>query len=194
MDAGRVAREVGLGSRINTVMQPCFFALSGVLDEARAITLIKESVEKTYARRGRTVVERNHAAIDRALEEMHRVDVPASATSVEHRMPGMSGSAPDFVRDVTARMLAGEGDLLPVSALPVDGTFPTGTARWEKRGLADAIPVWDADLCIDCGKCAIVCPHAAIRMKAFPEDDLDGAPADFKSKAYGGRELGRGCG
>ncbi len=192
VDAGRVAREVGLGSRINTVMQPCFFALSGVLDEATAITLIKESVTKTYARRGRTVVERNHAAIDRALKEMHRLTVPATATSLVHRMPGMSSAAPDFVRDVTARMLAGEGDLLPVSALPVDGTFPTGTARWEKRGLAAEIPVWDPDLCIDCGKCAVVCPHAAIRMKAYPEDVLGAAPADFKSKPYSGRELGAG--
>ncbi len=192
VDAGRIARDVGLGSRINTVMQPCFFALSGVLEESTAVDLIKQSVEKTYGRRGRTVVERNHAAIDSALAGMHRLEVPAAASSTHRRLAVVAADAPDFVRDVTARMLAGEGDLLPVSALPVDGTFPTGTARWEKRSLAEAIPVWDASLCIDCGKCAIVCPHAAIRMKAFPEADLDGAPDGFKSKAYGGKELPAG--
>ena len=192
VDAGRVARDVGLGTRINTVMQPCFFALSGVLDEATAITLIKESIEKSYGRRGRTVVERNHAAVDRALAEMHRLTVPATATSAVRRQPAVAAQAPDFVQNVTARMLAGLGDLLPVSALPVDGTFPTGTARWEKRSLAAEIPVWDPDLCIDCGKCAIVCPHAAIRMKAYPESDLAEAPDGFPSKAYGGRDLPAG--
>jgi pyruvate-ferredoxin/flavodoxin oxidoreductase len=192
IDAGRVAREVGLGSRINTVMQPCFFALSGVLDEPRAIDLIKGSIEKTYGRRGRTVVERNHAAVDRALAEMHRLEVPQAATSALRRLPAVASAAPDFVQRVTARMLAGEGDLLPVSALPVDGTFPTGTAQWEKRSLATSIPVWDPSLCIDCGKCAIVCPHAAIRMKAYPEADLAGAPAGFLSKPYGGRDLPAG--
>ena len=192
VDASSVAREVGLGGRINTVMQPCFFALSGVLDRDLAINLVKESVEKRYRRRGRTVIDRNNAAIDRALDGMRQVSVPAEATSTRHVQPPISGSAPDFVRDVTARMLAGHGDLLPVSALPVDGTFPTGTARWEKRQLADAIPIWDADLCIDCGKCAIVCPHAAIRMKAFPPAELDGAPDGFPSKEFGGRELESG--
>ena len=192
VDAGRVARDVGLGTRINTVMQPCFFALSGVLDEATAIALIKESIEKSYGRRGRTVVERNHAAVDRALAEMHRMAVPAGATSLVRRQPAVAAQAPDFVQSVTARMLAGLGDLLPVSALPVDGTFPTGTARWEKRSLAAEIPVWDPDLCIDCGKCAIVCPHAAIRMKAYPEGDLAGAPEGFPHKAYGGRDLPAG--
>ena len=192
IDAGTIARDVGLGARINTVMQPCFFVLSGVLPRDEAIDLIKKNVEKTYARRGRIVVERNFAAIDRALEEMHEVKIPASADSTIHRMPPMPEQAPDFVRDVTARMLAGEGDLLPVSALPVDGTFPTATAKWEKRGLAAEIPVWDPSLCIDCGKCAIVCPHAAIRMKAFPEDTLAGAPADFQSKPVMGRDLPAG--
>jgi pyruvate-ferredoxin/flavodoxin oxidoreductase len=192
VDASRIAREVGLGGRINTVMQPCFFALSNVIDRETAVRLVKESIEKAYKRRGRTVVERNHAAVDRALLEMHRVEPRTSADSVRRMLPAVAAGAPDFVRDVTARMLAGEGDLLPVSALPVDGTFPTGTARWEKRSLADAIPVWDADLCIDCGKCAIVCPHAAIRMKAYPAEDLAGAPEDFLSKTYGGRELPAG--
>ena len=192
VDASSIARDVGLGSRINTVMQPCFFALSAVLDRDTSVRLVKESVEKEYRRRGRAVIDRNHAAIDRALDSMHRVEVPTVAASSLRRMPPVAADAPDFVRDVTARMLAGEGDLLPVSALPVDGTFPTGTARWEKRSLADAIPVWDADLCIDCGKCAIVCPHAAIRMKAFPESDLADAPVVFLSKGYGGKDLPAG--
>ena len=192
VDAGRIAREVGLGARINTVMQPCFFTLSGVIDTDEAVALIKGSIEKSYGRRGRTIVERNHAAIDRALSEMHRIEVPALAESTGRRMASVAVGAPDFFQQVTARILAGEGDLLPVSALPVDGTFPTGTAKWEKRSLAESIPVWDPDLCIDCGKCAIVCPHAAIRMKAFPEDALSGAPDDFKSKPYGGRDLPAG--
>ncbi|MEZ5115439.1 MAG: pyruvate:ferredoxin (flavodoxin) oxidoreductase [Candidatus Nanopelagicales bacterium] len=192
VDAGRVAREVRLGNRINTVMQPCFFALSGVLPQEHAVELIKASVEKTYAKRGRVVVERNHAAIDKAIEAMERVVVPTAVVGDIHRMRPLPDDAPDFVRTVTARMLAGEGDLLPVSALPVDGTFPTGTARWEKRELASDIPVWDPSLCIDCGKCAVVCPHAAIRMKAFPEDDLAGSPSGFKSKPYGGRDLPSG--
>jgi pyruvate-ferredoxin/flavodoxin oxidoreductase len=192
VDATRIAREVGLGGRINTVMQPCFFALSGVLDRDTAVHLIKQSIEKTYQRRGRTVIERNNAAVDRAILEMHHVTVPATPDSLLHRIPPVAAGAPDFVRDVTARMLAGEGDLLPVSALPVDGSFPTGTARWEKRGLADVIPIWDEDLCIDCGKCAIVCPHAAIRLKVYPPDALTDAPDWFKSKAYGGKELPAG--
>jgi pyruvate-ferredoxin/flavodoxin oxidoreductase len=192
VDATRIAREVGLGGRINTVMQPCFFALSGVIERDESVRLIKESIEKAYKRRGRTVVERNHAAVDRALLEMHRIPTPATADSTTRRLPAVAAGAPDFVRDVTARMLAGQGDLLPVSALPVDGTFPTGTAQWEKRSLALDIPVWDPTLCIDCGKCAIVCPHAAIRMKAFPEADLSGAPDSFLSKAVAGRDLPAG--
>jgi pyruvate-ferredoxin/flavodoxin oxidoreductase len=192
VDATHIARDVGLGGRINTVMQPCFFALSGVIDREHSVHLVKESIEKAYKRRGRTVVERNHAAVDRALLEMNRLVVRGGADSLLHMLPPVAAGAPDFVRDVTARMLAGEGDLLPVSALPVDGTFPTGTARWEKRGLADDIPIWDADLCIDCGKCAIVCPHAAIRLKVFPESDLALAPLGFKSKPYSGKELPAG--
>ena len=192
IDAGTIAREAGLGARINTVMQPCFFELSGVLPHDQAIALIKGSVEKKYARRGRAVIDRNFDAIDRALAQLHEVAVPPTATSAEHRMPPMPAEAPDFVRNVTAKMLSGEGDLLPVSALPVDGTFPVGTAKWEKRSLATEIPIWDADLCIDCGKCTIVCPHAAIRMKAYPESDLAGAPDGFRSKGTVGRDLPAG--
>ncbi len=191
IDARAVSREVGLGSRINTVMQPCFFALSGVLPAAQAIELVKASVTKAYGRRGRSVVERNHAATDRALDALHEVPLGAATSSITMRH-GLPAAAPAFVQHVTAAMLAGQGDLLPVSALPVDGTFPTGTARWEARGLADEIPVWDPTLCIDCGKCAIVCPHAAIRMKAYPAEALDALGergAALPHKVYGGRDL-----
>jgi pyruvate-ferredoxin/flavodoxin oxidoreductase len=189
IDAYRVAREAGMGLRINTVMQPCFFKLSGVLPPDEAIGHIKEWVTKTYGKRGRTVVERNFAAIDAALGALHRVEVPAAVTATHHRRPSVPAEAPDFVQRVTARMLAGEGDLLPVSALPVDGTFPTGTAKWEKRTIALEIPIWDPSICIDCAKCAIVCPHAAIRMKVFEPAALAEAPATFPSKDFGAREL-----
>jgi pyruvate-ferredoxin/flavodoxin oxidoreductase len=189
IDAAAVARELGMPGRINTVMQPCFFALVGVLPREQAIEAIKASITKTFERRGQLVVERNHAAVDRSLEELHEVTVPVEALNGTRRPPVVPEIAPDFVQRVTARMLAGEGDLLPVSALPPDGTFPTGTTRWEKRKLAAFIPVWEPDLCIDCGKCAVVCPHAVIRMKAYPEEALAGAPEDFLTKSFRSREL-----
>ncbi len=189
IDAARVARDLGMPGRINTVMQPCFFALVGVLPRDQAIAAIKESISKTFAARNPLVVERNHAAVDRALEELHGVPVPATVGAASEPTPTVPPQAPDFVQRVTARMMAGEGDLLPVSALPVDGTFPTGTARWEKRRLAASIPIWEPDLCIDCGKCAIVCPHAVIRMKAYAPEALDDAPAAFPSKPFRSREL-----
>jgi len=189
IDAHRVARELRLGGRINTVMQPCFFALSGVLPREAATTALKEAIAEAYGKRGPTVVERNHAAIDRALDELVPLPVPAQVERGPHRMPPLPDAAPDFVKRVTERLLAGEGDLLPVSALPVDGTFPTGTARWEKRALAQEIPIWDPSICIDCGKCAIVCPHAAIRMKAYDPAVLVGAPEGFQAKDYGARDL-----
>ena len=189
IDAYAVAREAGMGGRINTVMQPCFFALSGLLPTDDAISRIKNSIEETYGKRGRTVVERNVAAVDAALAALHRVQVPAEADSgLEMRAP-VPADAPDFVHRVTARIIAGEGHLLPVSALPVDGTFPMGTARYEKRQLALELPIWDPDICIDCGKCAIVCPHAAIRMKIFQPEQLDQAPASFQAKDYKARDL-----
>ena len=189
VDAGSVAREAGLGSRVNTVLQPCFFALAGVLPRDQAIAAIKHAIEKTYGKRGRVVVERNFRAVDLALGAMHEVDVPAEATGTVFRRPPVPDDAPDFVRRVTSEILAGRGDLLPVSALPADGTFPVGTARYERRGLAEEIPVWDPDICIDCAKCALVCPHAAIRMKVFYADALAGAPAGFKTKEWRGRDL-----
>jgi pyruvate-ferredoxin/flavodoxin oxidoreductase len=212
--ADRIAREVGLPGRINTVMQPCFFALAGVLPRERAIAAINDWVEHTYRRRGDVVVERNLAAVDQALGALQRVDiaagaevegVAATALRASPRPPfpqlaaarvngdgagqGMSDGISDFEHRVTARLLAGQGDLLPVSAMPVDGAFPTGTARLEKRTLAAEIPLWDPSLCIDCGKCAIVCPHAAIRMKVFEPAALDGAPDGFQSKEFHAREL-----
>ncbi len=189
VDAFRVAREVGLGNRINTVMQPCFFHLSGVIPADEVLPKIKASVEAAYGKRGRTVVERNFAAIERAIAELVEVTVPATTGGDLHRMPPLPPQAPDFVQRVTATMLAGAGDLLPVSALPVDGTWPTGTARWEKRAIAQDLPVWDPSICIDCGKCAIVCPHTAIRIKVFPNAALDGAPDGFQSKSFASRDL-----
>jgi pyruvate-ferredoxin/flavodoxin oxidoreductase len=188
VDAHRIARESGLGTRINTVMQPCFFALAGVIPVDEAIAHIKSSVEHAYGRRGSTIVERNFAAIDASLAGLARVDVPA-ARPAPAPVVRASVADPDFVARVTARMLAGEGDLLPVSALPVDGTFPTGTATLEKRAIAQDIPIWDADICIDCGKCAIACPHAAIRMKVYEPPALDGAPPSFKSKDFRSKDI-----
>jgi pyruvate-ferredoxin/flavodoxin oxidoreductase len=188
IDAFAVATEVGMGSRINTVMQPCFFHLAGVLPSDEAIVRIKGFVEKTYSKRGRVVVERNFAAIDLSLERLAHVELGASVTG--HPLPPVvPADAPAFVQKVTAALLAGEGDLLPVSAFPVDGTFPTGTTKYEKRAIAPEIPIWDPSICIDCGKCAIVCPHASIRMKVFPADALAGAPAGFQSKEFKSREL-----
>jgi pyruvate-ferredoxin/flavodoxin oxidoreductase len=189
IDAHRVAREVGLGGHINTVMQPCFFALSGVLPREQATAALKEAIAQAYGKRGPAVVKSNQAAVDRALQELVPLPVPKLVDAGRRRPPPLPETAPDFVKRVTARLLAGEGDLLPVSALPVDGTFPTGTARWEKRALATEIPIWDPSICTDCGKCTIVCPHAAIRMKVYDPAVLAGAPEGFRSKDYGGREL-----
>ena len=188
IDAVAVANETGMGSRINTIMQPCFFQLARILPAAEAIAKIKRFVEETYSKRGAATVARNFAAIDRSLERLGHVTLgdvtgesPAASTALD--------STPDFVARVTSRLMAGEGDQLPVSALPVDGTFPSGTARYEKRAIALTIPIWDAPICIDCGKCAMVCPHAAIRMKVFPEAAVATAPADFLHKEFKSREL-----
>jgi pyruvate-ferredoxin/flavodoxin oxidoreductase len=189
IDAFKVARETEMGSRINTVMQPCFFKLSGVLPADEAIAKIKEAVEKDFGKRGRTIVERNFAAIDRSLEALSRVEVPAQVTTDRVRENTIPDDAPDFVKRVTSRLMMGEGDLLPVSALPVDGTFMTGTTKYEKRSIAKEIPIWDPDICIDCGKCAIVCPHATIRMKIFEPGALDGAPDTFQSKDFRSRDV-----
>jgi pyruvate-ferredoxin/flavodoxin oxidoreductase len=188
VDAQKIATDVGLGSRVNTVLQTCFFALSGVLDRDEAIAAIKKSIEKNYGKRGRAVLEQNFAAVDRSIEGLHRVTVPEEAKSDLHRLPPVPEEAPDFVKRVTAMMIAGHGDLLPVSAMPVDGTFPTGTTKYEKRSIAIEIPIWDPDICIDCAKCALVCPHAAIRMKVYEPSAVEGAPETFQHKEWKDRE------
>ncbi len=183
VDAVRVARDSGMGGRINTVMQTCFFALSGVLPREEAIDAIKLAIEKTYGKRGRTVVEKNWAAVDASLAQMHEVTVPNRIDATFDRRPAVAAEAPEFVRRVTSLMLVGEGDSLPVSALPVDGTWPTGTTQWEKRNIAEEIPVWDESICIQCGKCVLVCPHSVIRGKIVPPAALAEAPRGFLSAA-----------
>jgi pyruvate-ferredoxin/flavodoxin oxidoreductase len=184
IDASRVARDAGLPGRVNTVLQACFFGLSGVLPAQRAIGAIKEAIAKTYAKRGEEIVERNFRAVDMALDALHEVDVDRAVTATNGHVDVHEGES-----DLIRALIAGRGDALPVSALPVDGTFPLGTARFEKRNLADELPIWDEDICIDCAKCALVCPHAAIRMKVYEPSALAGAPAGFKSKEWKAKDL-----
>jgi pyruvate-ferredoxin/flavodoxin oxidoreductase len=181
IDADRVAREAGMGGRINTVMQACFFALSGVLPPDQATAAIKKAIAKTYGKRGDAVVAKNFAAVDAALSRLHEVVVHNAVSASAAGRPTVPASAPEFVRRVTALMIAGEGDSLPVSAVPADGTYPVGTTRWEKRNITCEIPVWDEHICIQCGKCVLVCPHAVIRAKLTPPDGLHGAPEGFRS-------------
>jgi len=189
INAYAVAKENQLGNRTNTIMQTCFFAISGVLPREEAITKIKESIRKTYGKRGEPVVRQNFAAVDAALAHLHEVVVPAEADSLTDLPPAVSAAAPEFVRNVTGEMIAGRGDLLPVSAFPLDGTYPVGTAQWEKRNIAHEVPVWETDLCIECGKCMLVCPHATIRAKVCRPGDLENAPAGFKTMPAKWREL-----
>ena len=180
IDGYKVAREAGMGTRINTIMQTCFFAISGVLPREDAIAQIKKSIQKTYGKRGEAVVAKNFAAVDAALAHLEKVELPAAASSSFDLIPSISDKAPEFVRGVLGQIAAGHGDKLPVSAIPAGGTFPTGTAQWEKRNIAQFIPVWDKDLCIQCGKCVMVCPHAVIRAKVYKPDLGDKAPTTFK--------------
>jgi pyruvate-ferredoxin/flavodoxin oxidoreductase len=184
IDAYKVAKDTGMGVRINTIMQTCFFAISGVLPRDEAIAQIKKAIKKTYGKKGDVVVQKNFAAVDHTLAHLFEVKVPGKLTATYSRPPFVSEKAPDFVKRVSAVMMAGKGDLLPVSAFPVDGTWPMGTTKWEKRNIALEIPTWDAALCIQCNKCAMVCPHAAIRAKVYDPKLLDGAPPTFKSIDY----------
>ena len=180
IDGNTVARDTGMGTRINTIMQACFFAISGVLPREEAIAQIKKAIKKTYGKRGDAVVEKNFAAVDAALAHLEKVKLPAVSTSEFDLIPSISGKAPEFVRNVLGQIAAGHGDQLPVSAIPAGGAFPTGTAQWEKRNIAQFIPVWDKDLCIQCGKCVMVCPHAVIRAKVYSPELGDKAPATFQ--------------
>jgi pyruvate-ferredoxin/flavodoxin oxidoreductase len=181
IDGQTVARETGMGNRLNTIMQTCFFAISGVLPRDEAIAQIKKSIKKTYGKRGDAVVQQNFAAVDAALAHLHKVELTAKAEASFDILPMLPREAPDFVFNVLGKMADGHGDLLPVSALPPGGTFPTGTSKWEKRNIAQMIPVWDEELCIQCGKCVLVCPHAVIRAKVYDQTLLANAPATFKS-------------
>jgi pyruvate-ferredoxin/flavodoxin oxidoreductase len=184
IDAYALAKQAGMGGRINTIMQTCFFGISGILPRDEAVAHIKKAIEKTYGKRGPEVVRRNCEVVDLALAYLHEIPVPETASAMHSRPPLVSQLAPDFVQKVSAVMMAGKGDLLPVSAFPVDGTWPVGTAKWEKRNLALEIPVWDSKICIQCNQCALVCPHAAIRAKVYDGDSLNSAPETFKSTAY----------
>jgi pyruvate-ferredoxin/flavodoxin oxidoreductase len=189
IDASGVAKKSQLGNRINTIMQTCFFALSGVLSRDEAITKIKEFIRKSYGKRGEPVVRQNFAAVDAALAHLREIQVPATASGAIEFTARVPSSAPEFVRNVTAEIIAGRGDLLPVSAFPEDGTYPVGTTRWEKRNIAQDVPVWEPNLCIECGKCVLVCPHSTIRAKVCSASDLSDAPAGFKSMPAKWREF-----
>jgi pyruvate-ferredoxin/flavodoxin oxidoreductase len=189
IDALDVAHRTGMGGRINSVMQTCFFALSGVLPREEAIAKIKEAIQKTYGRKGDEVVRRNWEAVDQTLANLHEVRVPERVTAQRSLPPTVPPEAPDFVKNITAMMLAQKGDLLPVSAFQPDGTWPTGTTQWEKRNIANEIPVWETDLCIQCNKCVFVCPHAVIRAKVVEPARLEGAPPTFKSMPYRSPEI-----
>ncbi len=189
VNADQIARAAGLVGRTNTVLQTCFFAISGVLPRDAAIASIKSAITKTYGRRGAEVVAKNHAAVDQALAGLHKIEVPAAVTSARELPLVVPADAPDFVRTVTAAMLAGRGDDLPVSALPADGTYPSGTAAYEKRNISELVAQWDPDLCIQCGNCSFVCPHSVIRSTYYDESLLAGAPPTFRSAPLDARGL-----
>lgn len=181
IDAYDVARQTGMGGRINTIMQTCFFAISGVLPLDQAVESIKNTIKKTYGKRGEAVIKNNFEAVDQALTHLNEVKVPPEVTSSTTRRPAVPAEAPEFVRKVLGTIIAREGDSLPVSVLPADGTYPTATAQWEKRNLSLEIPVWESDICIQCGKCVFVCPHAVIREKVYDPAYLEDAPESWKS-------------
>ncbi|MDP4261045.1 MAG: pyruvate:ferredoxin (flavodoxin) oxidoreductase [Bacteroidota bacterium] len=189
INASKVAKEAGMGSRINSVLQTCFFAISNVMTRDLAIQYIKSAIKKTYGRKGEDVVKKNYQAVDQTLANLHKIDYSKFETGNKEIEAPVSLNAPDFVQQVLGKIIAGEGDELPVSAFPVDGTYPSGTTRWEKRNIADQVPVWDPELCSQCGKCYFVCPHAAIRVKVYDRDWLPDAPAFFKHTDPIGKEF-----
>ena len=187
IDANTVAKDTGMSGRINTIMQTCYFALSGVLPKAEAIEQIKHAIEKTYSKKGIAVVEKNFKAVDATLENLYEVTVPATVSSTSAMLPVVGSDAPEFVKTVTAMMMSGHGDELPVSKMSIDGTYPSGTTKWEKRNISDQVPVWEPDLCIQCGNCAFVCPHSVIRAKFYNEGFLKKAPDGFQSAPINSR-------
>ncbi|HDD56084.1 MAG: pyruvate:ferredoxin (flavodoxin) oxidoreductase, partial [Chloroflexota bacterium] len=189
INAYDVAKESGMGTRINTIMQTCFFAISGVLPRDEAIAAIKKAIEKTYGKKGKEIVKKNFEAVDNSLANLHKVEIPGSAQSEIQMRPAVPQEAPEFVKDVLGQIIAGYGDNLPVSVFPADGTYPTGTTKWEKRNVTLDIPAWNPETCIQCNKCAIVCPHAAIRPKVYDPALLKAAPETFKSIEANGREF-----
>jgi len=188
INAYEVAKETGMGGRINTIMQTCFFYLSSIIPPDQAVAAIKKAIEKTYGKRGEKVVQMNYNAVDQAIANLHRIEVPAAATTTHHKPKLVPAEAPEFVRHVTAWIMAGEGDRLPVSRIPDDGVWPVDTTRWEKRNIALEIPVWEPELCIQCGKCSLHCPHSTIRTKVYDPAALEGAPPTFKSVDAKGKE------
>ncbi len=187
INASQVARETGMGNRVNTILQTCFFALSGVLERDKAIEKIKQAIQKTYSRKGEEIVRKNFAAVDQTLANLFRVNIPANTNSTLQMPPVVPDHAPEFVRNITAKMMAGLGDTLKVSELPIDGTYPSGTTCWEKRNVSEFVPEWRPDLCIQCGNCSFVCPHGVIRAKFYDKTRLDSAPVDFKSASISAR-------
>ena len=192
IDAYKVAKATEMGMRINTIMQTCFFAISGVLPREEAILQIKQSIKKTYGKKGDVVVQKNFEAVDHTLANLVQVEVPGVSCNARNMPPTVSAEAPEFVQRVTAVIMSGKGDLLPTSAFPVDGTWPTDTTCWEKRNIALEIPAWDEKICIQCNKCSVICPHAAIRPKVYAADLIKDAPATFKSVDYKGADF-KGC-
>ncbi len=192
IDAYKVAAETGMGARINTIMQTCFFAISNIFPKEQAILMIKDSIKKTYGAKGDKIVQMNFDAVDKTLANLFEVSVPGKVTSKIQLQPAVSGNAPKFVKEVTACIIAGKGDDVPVSKMPVDGTYPVGTAQWEKRNIALEVPVWDESICIQCNKCVIVCPHASIRAKVYDKKLLENAPETFKHMLFKGKDFGEG--
>lgn len=190
IDAYKVAEETGMGVRINTIMQTCFFAISKIFSKDDSIQLIKNSIKKTYGSKGDKIVQMNYDAVDKTIANLFEVDIPEKITSNIQLLPPIQGEATEFVKEVTAKIIAGEGDYLPVSKMPIDGTYPVGTAAVEKRNIALEVPVWDIDVCIQCNKCVLVCPHATIRAKIFDEKCLEGKPSTFKSTKFKSKDYG----